>query len=537
MKIKALSMAITFGLMASSTLVNAAHVPEGTQLAEKQELIRGNGTEVSSLDPQKIEGVPESNVAYDLFETLVTQDDLGNIVPGVASAWETEDNKTFLFHIRPDAKWSNGDAVTANDFVYTWRRLADPNTASPYGWYIEMTNMENAAAVIKGELPTDKLGVKALDDLTLEVKLDKPVPYFVLMTGHASMSPVNQKNIEEFGDAWTMPDNMVSNGAFKLNKRVVNERLEMVRNPYYWDNDHLVLDKVTFLPIENQVAEMNRFLSGEIDMTYEVPNEHVRRLKKEHADVFKVTPQLCSYYYAFNTTKAPFNDERIRKALSYAIDRDVITKFILGKGDTPAYNFAHKEVAGLKFEQPEYASWTQKERDTKAMALMNDAGFNKSNPLEFTLLYNTSENHKKIAVAIAAMYKKLGVKVNLENQEWKTYLDNRSQGNFDVIRAGWCGDYNEASTFLSLLQSNNDSNDSKYNSAAYDAVMNEALVATDEQTRAEKYSQAESLLAKDMPITPIYHYMMARLVQDRVGGYPMHNAEDKIYSKDLYIKK
>lgn len=489
------------------------------------------------MDPQKIEGVYESNVIYDLFENLISQDDHSNIIPGVAKTWETKDNQTYTFHLRSDAKWSNGQPVTAHDFVYAWRRLADPNTASPYSWYIEMAHVKNAAAIIRGKEPADHLGVKALDDVTLEVQLDKPVPYFVLMTGHSSMSPVNQKNVEEFGDAWTMPGNMVSNGAFKLDKRVLNERLEMVRNSYYWDDKHTVLNKVTYLPIENSVAAMNRFFSGEIDMTYEVPNEHVRNLKKEHQDVFKVSPQLCSYYYAFNTRKAPFTDVRVRKALSYAIDRNVITKFVLGKGDTPAYNFAHKEVAGLKFNQPEYAKWTQKERDAKAVELMNEAGFNKSHPLEFSLLYNTNNNHKKIAVAIASMYKKLGVKVNLENQEWKTYLDNRSQGNFDVIRAGWCGDYNEASTFLSLLQSNNASNESKYSNPAYDKVMNEAASATDAHVRADKYSQAETLLAKDMPVAPIYHYMMARLVQERVGGYPMHNAEDRIYSKDLYIKK
>jgi len=538
MKVKALSIAIATGLAMSVTVpVFAAHVPQGTQLAAKQELVRGNGTEVATLDPQKIEGVPESNVAYDLFETLVIQDDHGKILPGAAKSWETTDNKTFIFHLRPEAKWSNGEPVTASDFVYAWQRLASPATASPYSWYIEMTGMKNASAVIKGEKPSSALGVSAVDTYTLKVELDKPVPYFVLMTGNASMSPVNQKNIEKWGDQWTTPEHMVSNGAFKLAQRVVNERLVLERNKYYWDNKDTVLNKVTFLPIEDQVAAMNRFFSGEIDMTYEVPTDHMRNLKKEHSDVLKFTPQLCTYYYAFNTKKKPFTDVRIRRALSFAIDRDVITKIIIGKGDTPAYNFAHHDVAGLKVDMPEYSKWTQKKRDAKAVELMNEAGFNKNHPLDFTLLYNTSDNHKKIAVAIASMYKKLGVKVHLENEEWKTFLETKRGDNFDVTRAGWCGDYNEASTFLSLMQSNNSSNDAKYSSAAYDKVMADAINATSAEQRTDDYRQAESILAKDMPIIPIYHYMNARLVQDHVGGYPMHNAEDKVYSKDLYIKK
>jgi len=535
---QALLLSASLTVAMTPLFVSAATIPAGTKLAKVQELVRGNGTEVASLDPHKTEGVPESHVIRDLLEGLVNQDSDGNTIPGVATSWETKDNKTFIFHLRKDAKWSNGDPVTAEDFVYSFKRAVDPATASPYSWYLEMTNMVNAQEIIAGTADKETLGVKAIDAYTLEVKLTTAVPYFVMMMGHTTVKPVHKATIEKFGDKWTKPENFVGNGAFRVSKWVVNERIELVPNQYYWDNEHTVLTKVTFLPIESQVAEMNRFLSGEIDITNELPNEHFKRLEKDHAESLSTPGNLCSYYYGFNNEKAPFNDVRVRKALSYAIDRDVISKFLLGQGQKPAYFLTPEIVAGFHPEMPAYGKISQKERVQQAKALLEEAGFNDKNPLKFTLLYNTSDNHKKIAAAIQSMWNKsLGIDVELENQEWKTYLDTRREGNFDVTRAGWCGDYNEASSFLSLMQSNNASNDPKYHSAAYDEIMEKALLSTSDEERNALYTQAEVLLAKDMPIAPIYQYVRARLVNPHVGGFPENNAEDKIFSKDLYIKE
>ncbi|MFA0052952.1 ABC transporter substrate-binding protein [Vibrio breoganii] len=528
------------GLAAATTsfATLAANVPAGTELAPVQELVRGNGTEVASIDPHKTEGVPESHVIRDLLEGLVNQDADGNTIPGVAESWETTDNKTFTFNLRKDAKWSNGDPVTAEDFVYSFKRAVDPNTASPYSWYLEMTTMVNADEIIAGKKDKETLGVKALDEHTLEIQLEQAVPYFVKMMGHTTVKPVHRGTIEKFGDQWTKPENFVGNGAFVMDKWVVNERIELVRNTNYWDNDKTVLNKVTFLPVENQVAEMNRFLSGEIQITNELPIEHFNRLKKEHPESVDVKGNLCSYYYGFNNAKAPFDDVRVREALSYTIDREVIANLILGQGQKPAYFLTPEITAGFNPEVPEYGKMTQKERNAKAKELLAEAGFDKSNPLTFTLLYNTSENHKKIATAVQSMWAKdLGVKVTLENQEWKTYLDTRRQGDFDVTRAGWCGDYNEASSFLSLMQSNNSSNDPKYHSEAYDALMAKAMAATSDAEREALYVEAEKQLAKDMPIAPIYQYVTSRLVSEKVGGYPSNNAEDKLFSKDMYIIK
>ena len=505
-------------------------------LAAKQELVRGNGTEVASLDPQKTEGVPESNVIRDLLEGLVNQDADGNIIPAVATSWETTDNKTFIFHLRKDAKWSNGDPVTADDFVYSFQRAVDPNTASPYSWYVEMTSMVNAAEIIAGKKDKSELGVRAIDANTFEVKLATQIPYFVLMMAHTTMKPVHKATVEKFGDKWTKPENFVGNGAFVLSNWVVNERIEMVQNKQYWDNAKTNLTKVTYLPIENQVAEMNRFLSGEIDMTNELPNEHFKRLKKENPESLSIKGSLCTYYYSFNTHKKPFDDVRVRKAISYAIDRNIITDAILGQGQKPAYFLTPEIVAHFSPELPAYGKLTQDERNAKAKALLTEAGYSDTNPLKFTLLYNTSENHKKIAVAIGSMWKKtLGVEVELENQEWKTYLATKKQGDFDIARAGWCGDYNEASTFTSLMEGKNTTGGIHYKSDAYDKLTQQAIESTSEEERTKLYYAQEALLAKDMPIAPIYQYVKARLVNPHVGGYAKHNAEDKIYSKDMYI--
>ncbi|MGL1084940.1 ABC transporter substrate-binding protein [Vibrio vulnificus] len=533
---QALLLGAGLTLATTSLSALAADVPAGTKLAAKQELVRGNGTEVATIDPHKSQGVPESHVIRDLLEGLVNQDADGNTIPGVATSWETTDNKTFTFHLRKDAKWSNGDPVTAQDFVYSWQRAVDPATASPYSWYMEYTKMKNAKGIVAGKKDKSELGVKAADDYTLVIELETAVPYFVMMTGHTTMKPVHKATVEKFGDQWTKPDNFVGNGAFVVDKWVVNERLEMVRNTKYWDDSKTVINKVTFLPIENAVAEMNRFLSGEIDFTSTLPTEHFKRLKKEHPESVSVEGSLCTYYYSFNTKKKPFDDVRVRKAISYAIDRDIVANAILGQGQKPAYFLTPEITANFNPELPEYGKMSQKERNAEAARLLEEAGYGKGNPLKFTLLYNTNENHKKIAVALGSMWKKtLGLDVNLENQEWKTYLSTKDQGDFEVARAGWCGDYNEASSFLTLMVSANTTGGQHWGNAEYDALIDKALKSTSEAERTALYLDAENLMAKDMPIAPIYQYVRSRLLNPRVGGFPSNNAEEKIYSKDLYI--
>ncbi len=521
-----------------SVTAAADTLPAGTTLAKEQHLVRANDAEAATLDPAKAEGLPEMHILRDLFEGLVIQDRDGNITPGVAESWETEDNKTFVFHLRKDAKWSNGDPVTADDFVYALRRAVDPKTASPNVWYLKLTKINNIADVAEGKKPLDALGVSAVDKHTLRFELDSKVPYFVAMTGHTSMMPVHKANLESSDKPWSDPKQFVGNGAFILDEWVVNERVELKKNPNYWDSDDTHLNQVTYIPFENQNASINRYAVGEVDITSDVPTHMAQKLQKEYQQAYTAVPLLCTYYYAFNTTRAPFDDVRVRQAVSYSIMRDVVTNGVTQVGNLPAYTFAHEYTAGFDATQPEYSQWTQKQRDEKAQQLLKEAGYDASNPLDFKLLYNTSESNKSIAVAIASMLKNnLGAKVELENQEWKSYLVSRRQGDFDVMRASWCGDYNEASTFLSLLRSGSSGNFARYSSEAYDQAMESALSATTEQERQTFYDQAEQSLAVDMPIAPIYYYMQARLVRPTVGGFAKNNVEGRIYSKDLYIKQ
>ncbi|MDF7760401.1 oligopeptide ABC transporter substrate-binding protein OppA [Kosakonia cowanii] len=517
----------------------AADVPAGVQLAEKQTLVRNNGAEVQSLDPHKIEGVPESNVNRDLFEGLLISDVEGHPTAGVAEKWENKDFKVWTFHLRKNAKWSDGTPVTAHDFVYSWQRLADPKTASPYASYLQYGHIANIDDVIAGKKPTSELGVKALDDNTFEVTLSEPVPYFYKLLVHPSVSAVPKSAIEKFGDKWTQPANIVTNGAYKLKDWVVNERIVLERNTNYWDNDKTVINQVTYLPISAEVTDVNRYRSGEIDMTYNnMPIELFQKLKKEIPKEVHVDPYLCTYYYEINNQKAPFTDVRVRTALKLALDRDIIVNKVKNQGDLPAYSYTPPYTDGAKLTEPAWFKMTQEQRNAEAKKLLAEAGYTADKPLSFSLLYNTSDLHKKLAIAVASIWKKnLGANVKLENQEWKTFLDTRHQGTFDVARAGWCADYNEPTSFLNTMLSDSSNNTAHYKSPAFDKLIGDTLKVTDEAQRAELYSKAEQQLDKDSAIVPVYYYVNARLVKPWVGGYTGKDPLDNIYVKNLYIIK
>ena len=517
----------------------AADVPAGVQLAEKQTLVRNNGAEVQSLDPHKIEGVPESNVNRDLFEGLLVTDVEGHPAPGVAEKWENKDFKVWTFHLRKDAKWSDGTPVTAEDFVYSWQRLANPNTASPYASYLQYGHIANIDDIIAGKKPVTDLGVKAIDANTFEVTLSEPVPYFYKLLVHPSVSPVPKSAVEKFGEKWTQPANIVTNGAYKLKDWVVNERMVLERNPQYWDNAKTVINQVTYLPISSEVTDVNRYRSGEIDMTYNnMPIELFQKLKKEIPKEVHVDPYLCTYYYEINNQKAPFTDVRVRTALKLALDRDIIVNKVKNQGDLPAYSYTPPYTDGMKLVEPEWFKWSQEKRNEEAKKLLAEAGYTADKPLTFNLLYNTSDLHKKLAIAAASIWKKnLGVNVKLENQEWKTFLDTRHQGTFDVARAGWCADYNEPTSFLNTMLSDSSNNTAHYKSPAFDKLIAETLQVTDDAKRADLYAKSEQQLDKDSAIVPVYYYVNARLVKPWVGGYTGKDPLDNISVKNLYIIK
>lgn len=516
----------------------AANVPAGAQLADKQEIVRHIKDEPASLDPVKAVGLPEIQVIRDLFEGLTNQDAHGKIVPGVAQSWSSSDNKTWIFTLRNTARWSNGEPVTAHDFVYSWQRLVDPKNSASFAWFAGLSGIENATAITKGEISPDKLGVTALDNQRLKVTLDRPVPWFPSLVANVALFPVPQKVIEKEGESWTSPGKLVGNGAYQLSERVVNEKIVLTRNPQYWDNAHSVLSKVTFLPINEESSATKRYRSNDIDITESFPKNMYALLKKELPGEVYTPDQLGTYYYAFNTQKGPTADVRVRKALSWSIDRSIIAEKVVGTGEKPAWHFTPDVTAGFKPLDSILQQHPQNELNAQAKALLASAGYGPEKPLHLKLLYNTSESHQKIAIAVASMWKKnLGVDVTLENQEWKTYIDSRNSGNFDVIRASWVGDYNEPSTFLSLLTSGNTSNIARFKNEDYDAVMAKASSETSEQARNVDYNRAEQILADQAPIAPIYQYTNGRLIKPWVKGYPITNPEDVAYSRELWIEK
>lgn len=528
---------LALGLLCTTATVFAAQVPPGTVLAEKQELVRNNGSEPASLDPHKVESDVEFNIISDLFEGLVSVSPAGEIQPRLAEKWENKENTVWTFHLRPGITWSDGTAITAQDIVWSWQRLVSPLTASPYSSYPGNMHIVNAKEIAEGKKAPETLGVKAVDDATLEVTLTQPNAAFLAMLAHPSLVPIDKVLVNRFGEQWTKPEHIVTSGPYKLSAWVVNERIVAERNPRYWDNQHTVINKVTWLPIHSEAADVNRYKAGEIDIVYTVPINQFAQLKKTMGDQLNVSPQLATYYYEFNTTRPPFNDPRVRLALNMALDKDIIAEKVLGQGQRPAWLISQPDIGGVKLQNPEYASWPREKRIAEAKKLLSEAGYSDSYPLVFNLLYNTSESHQRVAIAASSMWKKnLGVEAKLQNQEWKTMLDTMRTHNFDAVRYAWIADYDDAATFLNNFRTGDSENTSQYSNPAYDEALKNAAKASDGVTRGKYYQQAEDLLAKDVPAVPVYHYVRTHLVKPWVGGF----TPDKLgyyFTKDMYIKK
>ena len=528
---------LALGLLCTTATIFAAQVPPGTVLAEKQELVRNNGSEPASLDPHKVESDVEFNIISDLFEGLVSVSPAGEIEPRLAEKWENKDNTVWTFHLRPGVTWSDGTAITAQDIVWSWQRLVSPLTASPYSSYPGNMHIANAQEIAEGKKAPETLGVKAVDDATLEVTLTQPNAALVAMLAHPSLVPIDKVLVNRFGEQWTKPEHIVTSGPYKLSAWVVNERIVAERNPRYWDNEHTVINKVTWLPIHSEAADVNRYKAGEIDIVYTVPINQFAQLKKTMGDQLNVSPQLATYYYEFNTTRPPFNDPRVRLALNMALDKDIIAEKVLGQGQRPAWLISQPDIGGVKLQNPDYASWPRDKRIAEAKKLLSEAGYSDSHPLVFNLLYNTSESHQRVAIAASSMWKKnLGVEAKLQNQEWKTMLDTMHTHNFDAVRYAWIADYDDAATFLNNFRTGDSENTSQYSNPAYDEALKNAAKASDGVARGKYYQQAEDLLAKDVPAVPVYHYVRTHLVKPWVGGF----TPDKLgyyFTKDMYIKK
>lgn len=518
-----------------SAYAQATHPVTGEVLAAEQTFTYRDLDESPSIDPGLAEDSAGGDILRDLFEGLYNQDAEGNLEAGVAlSHTVSDDGLVYTFTLRDNAKWSNGDAVTAGDFEYAWKRAASPELASPYSWFIELMSLENAGAVIAGEMDPSALGVTALDDTTLQVRLSLPLPYFPLMLTHFTTFPVHQATIEAHGTDWTKPGNMVSNGAYVLTEHVPQEKLVRARNAMYWDNENTILETVTSLVINDENVALTRYLAGELDRT-DVPAGQFPRLSAQYPAQAVSVPDACSYYFLFNLRDdAPeaLKNADVRRALSLALDRDILVNNVLAGGQVAAYTFTHWATAGFETPDIAMASMTQAERNAQAQELMAAAGYGPDNPLTVNFVYNTSESHRSVAVAASQMWKQtLGVETVLANQEWQTFLEARSNGDFEIARGGWCADYNEASTFLDLMQSDSGYNDSRFANAEVDALLAEAKTSPNPQPL---YDRVEEIVAELTPIIPVYHYASVKMFAEDLRGWPFENFQQQWYSRDLY---
>ncbi|MAF82540.1 MAG: peptide ABC transporter substrate-binding protein [Gammaproteobacteria bacterium] len=511
--------------------------PSGTELAVDQTLHVGNGTGPQTLDPHRAEGVPSSNILRDLFEGLTLEAPDGSVVPGAAESWDiSADGLVYTFYLREDAQWSNSDPVTAEDFVFSLRRSVDPATMSHYSSILEP--IVNAMAVITGKKSPAELGVEALDALTLVIRLQRPTAYFPGLLTHSTMYPVHRASVEQYGNQFAREGRLIGNGAYTLNEWVVQSHIKLIRNKFYRDDVNTTIDSVYYYPIESQDAELKRFRADELDITEEIPYQQLTWIRENLGDQLVISPYLGSYYFGFNMTREPFqNNPQLRRALSLAIDREIITSRITNAGELPAFGWV-PQVANYSPVVPEWAGWSQAERDVEAQRLYAEAGYSADKPLKIELLYNTSANHKRLSVAIASMWKQtLGVETELLNQEWKVFLETRQlKKTTQVFRGGWIGDYNDAFTFSQLMHSANAMNHPGYSSPRYDELIERAAGETNLSTRADILNQAERVLLEDMPIIPVYFYVSKHLVKSWVGGRKP-NIMDHHYTKNFYILK
>ncbi|WP_420963552.1 peptide ABC transporter substrate-binding protein [Brucella sp. IR073] len=503
-------------------------------------LHRGNAGEPQTLDQAHTSIDVESFILNDLYEGLVVYDAGGKVVPGVAESWTVSDDGTvYTFKLRPNAKWSDGSPVTAEDFVFSLRRIEDPKTASGYANILYP--IKNAQKVNKGEMPADQLGVKALDDRTLEITLEQPTPFFLELLTHETALPVNKASVEKNGANFVKPGVMVSNGAFKLAAHVPNDSITVVKNPEYWDAADVKLDKVIFYPIDDQAASVRRFEAKEMDIAYNFSADQIERLRKAYGDGVHVSPSLSTYYYTFDTRQEPFNDVRVRRALSMAVDRDFLAKEIYSGSQLPSYSMVPPGMASYgEPSKADFADKPQLDREDEAIKLMKEAGYGEGGkPLNIEIRYNTNPNHERVATAVADMWKNtFGAKVTLNNLDISShYAYLQEGGKYNVARAGWVADYADAENFLALSTSDNKTfNYSKYSNPDYDALMKKSFEERDPAARSKILHEAEALLMKDQPIAPLMTQADLWLVSSRVKGW-QDNAVNSHLSKYLSISE
>ncbi len=517
---------------------------------ERADLIINNGTEVTTLDPATVTGVPEGRVIKSIFEGLCSKDPATLApIPGMAESWEiSADGLTYTFTLRRGAFWTNGDPVTAHDFVYSWERFLSPETAAEYAyqlWYVKGAKAYTTTADEHGRPSNsfETVGIRATDDHTLVVELDSPTPFFMDLMAFYPLFPVNRRNIEsakqEHPDSWRLewlrPENIVTNGPFRVVERRVNDRIRLQRNPDYWDADNVALSSIDVLAVEQTVTALNMYLTGGVDVLYTVPASVIPRLLPR--EDFTPGPYLGTYYYKVNVTRPPMDDVRVRRALALTIDRQAICQKITKSGQIPSWTWVPPNIPGYEGAEMKHAA-TLAENVVEAKQLLVAAGYGPGGEPFPTIeiLYNTSEAHRDIAEVIASSWRNnLEIDAKLLNQEWKVYLDVQHNLGYDVCRAAWIGDYVDPNTFADMFVTGGENNNTGWGNPRYDELIATAAAELDPARRMQFLHEAEAILMEYLPILPIYTYVTQNLLNPRLGGF-LPNIQDEHFPKFWYWK-
>jgi oligopeptide transport system substrate-binding protein len=511
-------------LLVACTLVGCSKRESRVDAAAREGiLLMGNGAEPEGLDPHRVSGLPAYYIITALIEGLVTEDPTATkLEPGMAEHWEVSpDGKTYTFHLR-DTTWSNGDPVTAQDFAFSYQRVLTPALGCPNSYMLDI--IANAHGFRTGAI-TDfsQVGVKAVDARTLQLTLTGASPYFLPMLTHYVWFPVNEKTVRKHGEpfgqdnTWAKAGNYVSNGPFLLKSWVLNSEIQVAANPSYYDAAKLKLKGIHFFPTKDDNLEEMGFRAGEYHLTNTVPFSKVPSYRENQPELIKITDYLGVYYFMFNLTRPPLDDLRVREAMSLVIDRELLTRKMTRAGEQPAWNWVPPRI-------PDYPYSATFERDVaRAKQLIAEVVAEKYPDGQLPtleLLYNDSPLNLEIVGAIQQMWKtELGVQVELNKMEWKIYLKTRREKNYDLCRAGWIGDYADPLTFLDLFVSGSENNSTGWSNSEYDDLIARAVVVSDGKERTDLLQQAEALLLKEFPVTPIYHYVSKHLVSPRLKGW------------------
>jgi oligopeptide transport system substrate-binding protein len=531
-----LSILVVVMLLSLAVPALAAPAPK-----DQQVLRHPNGTEPETIDPAMSTGIPEANIELAVFEglTRIGQNDV--IVPGVASKWEvSKDGKVYTFHLRK-SQWSNGDPVTAKDFAYAWERALRPETAAEYAYQLHY--IKNGQAYNEGKIKDPaELGIKVINDYTLQVTLEAPTPYFTFLTGFPTLMPVHKKFVEADPKGWfTKPETYIGNGPFKLAKWEHQSKLELVKNPLYWDAKKVKLEKVVLSLVDSNTTEEAMFETNQLDVLDNIPLPSIERWKKDKG--YRVDPYIGTYYYIVNCEKV--KDKRVRQALFLAIDRQTLVEKITKAGQIAAYAWTPpgfpdpaKKGADFRGVGGNFVTTGDLKKDIeRAKKLLAEAGYPDGKGLSLEILYNTSESHKRIAEFIQQQWKvNLGVETTMTNQEWKVYLNTRDTGDFQVARAGWIGDYVHPMTFMDMHVTGGGNNDSKWGNKKYDELIGLAKATVDQKAAFKAMHEAEAIMMDEMPVIPLYFYTNPNVLKPWVKNLNL-SALGFWHFKEAWIEK